>query len=114
MRAERAEFTFSVSLLLHTNRVPSCSDEYRYENLANISRAVGKNNKGDVGTRAESGARGVDMLTDSGGVVRRELMSGGPAGDAVNSPTLCLPESTGWREREEITIDFRVYRPMFI
>lgn len=41
-------------------------------------------------------------------------MSGGPAGDAVNRPTLCLPESTGWREREEITIDFRVYRPMFI
>lgn len=41
-------------------------------------------------------------------------MSGGPAGDAVNSPTLRLLESTGWREREEITIDFRVYRPMFI
>lgn len=60
-----------MSLLLHTNRVPSCSDEYRYENLANISKAVGKNNKGDVETRveSESGARGVDMLTDSGGVV---------------------------------------------
>lgn len=58
-----------MSLLLHTNRVPSCSDEYRYENLANISKAVGKNNKGDVETRVESGARGVDMLTDSGGVV---------------------------------------------
>lgn len=56
-----------MSLLLHTNRVPSCSDEYRYENLANISKAVGKNNKGDVETRVES--ESVDMLTDSGGVV---------------------------------------------
>lgn len=41
-------------------------------------------------------------------------MSGEPAGDAVNSLTLCLPDSTAWREHEEITIDFRVYRPMFI
>lgn len=58
-----------MSPLQHTNRVPSCSDEYWYENLANISRAVGKNNKGGVETRA---ARGVDMLTDGdsgGGVV---------------------------------------------
>lgn len=45
---------------------------------------------------------------------RVDELSGGPAGDAVNRPTLCLPESTGWREREQITIDFRVYRPMFI
>lgn len=75
-RGERAEFTFSVSPLLHTNRCPPCPDEYRYENLANISRAVGKNNKGDVETRVDSSARGVDMSRVSGGGVDERSASG--------------------------------------